>query len=89
MDSRNAADEQFRSSAQAKFLNFFRAEAGDANFGNPHRQISDSLDVTDSIRPFVNLPVIPIQGKSVHGDDIEMIQHAEALHPRDEFRINR
>src|SRR5438067_11618115 len=88
MDSRNATDEQFRSSAQAKFLNFFRAETGDANFRNPYWQISDSLDVADSIRPLVDLTMIPIQRKAMQVDDIEMIQHAEVLHQRDEFWIS-
>src|ERR1051325_10423930 len=89
MNSRNTADQQFRSSAHAKFLDFFRAEAGYANFGDPNRQISNGLDLTDALRPFVNLPVLPIQRKAVQGDDIEMIEDAEALHARDEFRIDR
>src|ERR1051325_2406253 len=88
MDSRNATNKQFRCSTQTKFLNFFRAEAAYTNFGNPYRQISDSLNLTDSIRPFVDRPVIPIQRETMESDHFEVIEYAEALHARNEFGID-
>jgi hypothetical protein len=47
------------------------------------------MDLCNLFRPLVDLPMIPIERKAMHGDDIENIEHAVTLHVADEIGIDR
>jgi hypothetical protein len=47
------------------------------------------LDLFETFGPFVNHPVVPIQGKTVHRYDINRIKHAQIAHPSNEKSIDR
>ena len=42
-------------------------------FGNPHRQFGDGADLFNLGRPLLNLPVIPVERKTVYGNQVYLI----------------
>ena len=47
------------------------------------------LNLSDSLRPFRERPVIPIQGKSMDGHGVHMIEHAALFQSANELGIDR
>src|SRR6476619_8639827 len=83
MNPWSAAAQQLRRTLQAELLHFCGAEARYANFGNPHRERRHSLNLSQLVGPFVNTPVVPVEGKAMHRDYIHVAQHAESPHAVD------
>src|SRR5438874_11856333 len=47
------------------------------------------MDLCETLRPFVQHPVIPIERETMHGNRLKQLQHTEILHPLDKSGIDR
>src|SRR4029450_10710486 len=73
---------------QAKGLHLLGPKRGRASLGDPHWERRDSLNFLEFIRPFVNAPVIPVQGAAMPSDSIEVLEHALVAHIHNKHRVN-
>src|SRR5438445_2384274 len=89
VDPRRAPLEQRCGALQAPGLHFLRAERGYSDFGHPDRQIGHRMNLVELLRPVMDRPQIPIEGKAVNGDHLHMIENPEASHPLYEARVER
>jgi hypothetical protein len=83
------AEQEFGRSLQSKDLHFVGAKGRNAHLRHPNRQIGDRAHFLKFFGPVVDLPMVPIQGKAVHGDGIEVLEQAVAFQERKESGINR
>src|ERR1043166_7146139 len=67
----------------------FGAEGRSTYFRNPDRQVCDVADLLKLVGPLVNGPMIPVERKTMHGDDVEAVQDALCFHVANECRIDR
>jgi hypothetical protein len=47
-----------------------------ANFGDPKREICFGANFVNFLRPVVDLPMVPVQRKTVDRDRIQMVEQA-------------
>src|SRR5438067_9651930 len=88
VDTFGTPAQQLGSAVQAKDLHLLGPERGGPGFGDPHRERRDGLNFLELVRPFVNAPVIPIQWEAMHGDDIEVLEHALVAHIGNKHWVN-
>ena len=89
MHTRRAIEDEIHRLSQSEELHFFRAERRHADFTDPDRELRDLADLLQFVGPFVNLPVIPVEWKSVHGHDVDLLEHTLSLHAANESRVDR
>ena len=85
----DAAKQEFRRASQPKHLNFIGAKSRDAYFRYPDRQIGYCADFIELFWPIVKLPMIPVEGKPVDTDRVEVFEQIVAFEQGDERGINR
>src|SRR3982751_6226424 len=80
MNPGGPASEEICRPLQSPGLHFFRSKGRYSDFGNPHWNINHCFDFGDLVRPLLDLPEIPIEWKAMHGNGIDMLEHAAGLH---------
>src|SRR5215204_3945425 len=88
MDAVDAAGEQFSRPEQAKLLHFLRAEGRNAYFRNPYRTIGHGAHFFELRGPLMNLPMVPVERKAMHRDDVHTLERAVAIERLDEARVD-
>ena len=74
VDSIHLALQQLGRALKSPLLHLFRPKGRYADFGDPDRQLRDGANLRNLVGPFVDRPMIPVEGKAVHGDDVEVVQ---------------
>ena len=82
------ADQQLGSALQAEDLYLFGSERRDAHFTNPERKVRLRTDLIQFVRPFTDLPMVPIEWESVDSNRIHLIQYMLLFHPFGERGID-
>src|SRR5438270_2123717 len=80
--------QQLRRSLDAERLNLLSPEGRHARFGHPDGFVSYSPNLIKFLGPFMNGPVIPIQRKPMHRNNVHGIENAIAGHELHEFGID-
>ena len=89
VDARRLADQKLGRPLQAPDLDLLGAEGRDADLADPDRQVGDGADLVDLRRPFVDLPQVPVEREAVHGDRVDVVEHALVRQVADEAGIDR
>src|SRR5688500_5625318 len=82
------AYQKFRRSLESEYLNLFCAKGRSPYFCDPYRQVGYGADLVELRGPFMNSPVIPVQGKTMHGNDVYMGQHGLTLQILKKARVD-
>ncbi len=81
-------DKQLGRSPQPKLLYLFSPEGRYAHLGDPNRKSRYSLDLSEFLGPFMDGPVVPIEGESVNRDHVYRVQYSLCFHVGYEIGIN-
>ena len=81
--------QQFRGFLQTKELYFLGAERGSPRFAHPDRLAAyDGANLLQLLRPFGDVPMIPIERKAMDSDNIHRLQHAVSGEQFNKSRVN-
>src|SRR5690606_5267133 len=89
VDARRTPDEQLRRALDPPGLHFLSAETRHADFRDPYRALRERLDLTQALRPCIDLPEIPVEREAVHGEHIDVRESSLAIEQPQELRIDR
>src|SRR2546423_8546887 len=89
MNTRGLADQEFRCAMQAEFLDFLGAERRYTCFGDPDGKMRYTADLAELFGPVVDHPMVPVERKTMHGENVQVLEYALRFHIEHEVGIDR